>query len=114
MTVTLAIDGNGVREGMLEDIVAFSQEMLAIAKQSEWIALSEMSVERQKMLELLFNKAPFDDIAEQMHAGIRKIMDIDEHIIKLGSASRDEVMGQLNQISTSRHAVKEYVTNSSE
>ena len=102
----------GIREGMLGQVIAFSQKMLAAAEQHEWTELADMSVKRQEMLERLFKNGPFEDIAEKMHDGLRKIMDIDEHIIKLGSASRNEVVRQLNQISTSQHAVKAYVVNS--
>ncbi|MCK5604176.1 flagellar protein FliT [Candidatus Pacearchaeota archaeon] len=100
-----------IQEAALRKIIIFSQEMLIVAKQHEWEALTEMSVDRQKMLESFFEKPIAEHVIENIQTGLKQIMSIDQDIVKLADASRDEATHQLSQLSTSRHAVNEYTNN---
>lgn len=100
-------DANQPRESF-EDFVAMSRAMLNRAQRGEWEEVMRMQGERQERLEAYFAALVPAQLADQVAAGIREILDLDRRIMELGRRGMDALAGEMNGLRAGRQAQKAY------
>ena len=93
----------------LNEIVALSESMLAIARNEEWEQVQEIEQQRQKIFDITFplNRDTISDPA-MLAQKIQKIADLDRETMALMQKSRKELSGLANKLSSGRQAVGAY------
>lgn len=90
------------------EFVAISRAMVAKAERGEWEDVMRMQAERQQRLEAYFAAVVPAELAEQVAAGIREILDLDRRVVALGRQGMDQLSGAMNGLRAGRRAQKAY------
>ncbi len=95
-----------VRQQLLDQALAFSQEMCDLAEQGLWTEVIELEAQRRQVLERAF--ATRDPVTEDLAQRVRAILDLDKGLMELSLRLRDEVADELGQFNRSRKASTAY------
>ena len=91
-----------------EAFVAMSGEMLAAAQGGHWETVMGLQGERQRRLEAYFASPVPPELADQVAAGIREMLELDRQIVDLGRKGMEELAGAMNGLRTGRRAQQAY------
>ena len=91
-----------------DEFVAVSREMLAAAQRGHWETVMGLQGERQRRLEAYFATPVPPDLADQVAAGIREMLELDRQVVDLGRKGMEELAGAMNGLRTGRRAQQAY------
>lgn len=91
-----------------DEFVAVSRDMLAAAQCGHWETVMGLQGERQRRLEAYFANPVSPELADQVAAGIREMLELDRQIVDLGRKGMEELAGAMNGLRTGRRAQQAY------
>lgn len=91
-----------------DTFVQATREMLAQAQRGEWEAVMGLQAERQQRLEAYFSTPVPAELAENVAAGIREMLELDRRVMELGRKGMDELARNMNGLRTGRRAQQAY------
>ena len=92
----------------LQGILRASHELLELARQGEWEAVGEGQRQRQQAVEAFFSEPVPAEISGEVEQGIREILAVDQEVMALGTAARDEVGEAIQSLGQRRKAQTAY------
>ena len=97
------------RHQLLDEALAMTRRMNALADEGEWQAVVELEPQRRTLLEQAFaTREPVDETLAQR---VREILALDKVLMARSLEVRDEVAGELGQFNRSRKASNVYRAN---
>lgn len=90
-----------------EKIISISEKMLEHARQERWDEVTHIEQERKELLAQFFSN-PMNAQKTELSAGIRKILEKDREIVRLGSAKRDSLRNALQKFNRRKDVVEAY------
>lgn len=91
----------------IHKIIDLSEKMLEKARQEHWDEVSEIEIQRKKLIKTFFEN-PVQVKSGKLVDGIRAILEKDREIVKLGAARRQEVRGALRKLNQGKTAIDVY------
>jgi len=93
-------------------ITSLSDQMLAMARSSEWEQLSEIEGRRNVLMKSFFSEPIADSLKNSVAHGIRHILEKDREITRLSALRKKELRSSLNKMGKNRSAVRAYAAAS--
>jgi hypothetical protein len=92
------------RDALLQQILACSREILALAQAGDWMAGQACDARRHELIQACF--APGGRFADPAAAAatLRQILDIDRQSLALGLGARDEMRAESGRLRQGRAA----------
>lgn len=85
-----------------------SAEMLELACDGDWDAVSERETQRRVLLNELFEQPPPENLAPQVDEAIRATLDSDSQLLELARREMDRLGGALKSFSQRRRTRQAY------
>ncbi len=92
----------------MEEILALCRRMLECAERGDWDAVTDHELERRERLERYFSAAPVLGGSVGLAEAIRGIVTIDQRILTLGQARRNEIVASLRTLENGRRGAAAY------
>ena len=92
-------------------IVDLTSDMLEKAQAHDWVAVTDMEMDRQGRLEDFFATALSPAEAAEVAHAIRQIQEINNQIMQLGETSQQQLAGELRGLEIGRKATQAYNLN---
>lgn len=100
------------RDNQWKRIMDLTTEMRRVADTEQWTEVLQMERDRNTLVQEFFSVPANAEEAPTLECGILEILAIDNEIIEVGRASRDNIGCQLSEIKSNRCATAAYVQNS--
>ena len=97
------------RSKLLDDALSLTHEMVAKAEVHDWQTVIDLEARRRQTLEQAF--ATRDPLSEDLAAKVHAILDLDKGLLEVSTRSRDELGGELSQVSKGNRANHAYQAN---
>jgi len=97
------------RSEQLKDIMSLSEQMLEKARALEWESVAALEARRRDMVMQCFSSPSSEQEAPLVAAAIRRILELNDQITRLGRDSRDQLGAELHTRKTARTASAAYL-----
>ena len=92
----------------LDQAIDMTRQMLALAKNEEWEKLTELELERQKIIRENISDDHSVNKESEIGLKIQQILEIDQEVQSLVVKAHDEVRDEIIQLNKDKGAVKAY------
>lgn len=93
---------------MAQRLLTLTREMLELARRQDWAGLAQRELERQDVARELFaSPVPRED-ASTVADCVRQVLDLDQELITLSEAGREDAARAMQEVRTGREAAKAY------
>jgi len=96
------------RQKQAQELLRLTGEMLSLAKAGEWAELAVRESERQRLASELFATPVPSEAASTVADCIRRVLDLDQEVLVLVEAGRDEAARVLREANLGREALNAY------
>jgi len=88
--------------------VILSEQMLAMAHQSEWLLFVKTEQQRQKLLTEIFSDSNVNEMLPKMASFLQQVLNYDSESLQLGEHARSEILQELSTLHSNVNAVGAY------
>ncbi|MCS4502800.1 flagellar protein FliT [Arhodomonas aquaeolei] len=96
------------RERIARRLLALTREMRTFGEAGDWVGFAEREAERQELSRELFATPVPHDAAPVVADCVRRVLELDESLIELARAHRDEAARMLEESQRGRQAADAY------
>jgi uncharacterized protein (UPF0147 family) len=89
-------------------VVTLSEQMLAMAHQSEWLLFEKTEQQRQKLLTEIFSDSNVNEMLPKIASFLQQILNYDSESLQLGEQARIETLQELSTLHSNVNAVGAY------
>jgi hypothetical protein len=94
------------RHQLLDDALAMSEQMAALADAGDWPAVIDLEPRRRQLLEQAFaTRAPIDDVIAER---VKAILALDKRLMALTISARDGLAAEVSRATKGRKATSAY------
>ncbi len=97
------------RSQMLDEAVGLTHAMIELAQADEWQQVIDTEAQRRRLLEQAF--ATYEPLSEALAAKVRHILELDKGLLEISTRLRDEIGGEIGQVSRGNRANHAYQAN---
>ncbi len=92
---------------ILDKALEMTRQMLAFAREENWVEVAKLEGERQKSLVDSLSNVDIEQ-SEEIGKKIRQIIQVDQEMQQLVTAARDDLRDQIIQLNKDKGAIKAY------
>jgi len=98
---------------LVERIVDYSRQLYAMADAGAWDKMPDLERERATLVKLCFESTPVVEDTDLATRSIKKILELDQTILKKTAVKRDEIGKGLDGLRKARSGARAYQAHSS-
>jgi len=92
---------------ILDKALEMTSQMLAFAREENWVEVAKLEGERQKSLMASLSNTDIEK-TEEIGKKVQQIIEVDKEMQQLVTAARDDLRDQIIQLNKDKGAIKAY------